>query len=318
VIVVVGGLADHVTELVCARLEDLGYAYRLIDHGRYPIDYRVDWTWQPGGPEGWIETDDWRLDLADISAVYARYLGREGRIEPGDMTGEEVEAVHAETDAGLIALVDSLPCLVVNRLDGGMTNHSKPLQALLIRESGLKIAPTLVTTDPDEARAFYERLGGAVIYKSLSGARSIVRQMTTTQLERLPLLRNGPGQFQALIKGDDVRVHVVGDEVIATRIRSVAVDYRYGRRDGHEVELEPTIVPAEIEAGCLRLAASLGLHLAGIDLKETPDGDFYCFEINPSPGFIYYEQQTGQAISLALAESLHRAHGKPWGERPMA
>ncbi|MER3479214.1 MAG: RimK domain-containing protein ATP-grasp, partial [Meiothermus sp.] len=35
-----------------------------------------------------------------------------------------------------------------------------------------------------------------------------------------------------------------------------------------------------------------------------PEDDWYCFEINPCPGFAYYEQHTGQPISAALAELL--------------
>jgi len=36
-----------------------------------------------------------------------------------------------------------------------------------------------------------------------------------------------------------------------------------------------------------------------------PDGEWYCFEINPSPGFIYYERHSGLPISAALADLLH-------------
>ena len=53
-ILVCGGLADGVTELVCSRLEDCGYSYRLLDLARFPEDYRVDWRWTDGGPRGWI------------------------------------------------------------------------------------------------------------------------------------------------------------------------------------------------------------------------------------------------------------------------
>jgi glutathione synthase/RimK-type ligase-like ATP-grasp enzyme len=56
--------------------------------------------------------------------------------------------------------------------------------------------------------------------------------------------------------------------------------------------------------GCLDLAADLRLPFAGIDLKLTPDGRVYCFEVNPSPAYSYYESNTGQPISLALARYL--------------
>ena len=39
-------------------------------------------------------------------------------------------------------------------------------------------------------------------------------------------------------------------------------------------------------------------------LKITPENYVYCFEVNPSPAFSYYESQTGQPISCAVADYL--------------
>jgi glutathione synthase/RimK-type ligase-like ATP-grasp enzyme len=166
--------------------------------------------------------------------------------------------------------------------------------------------PTLVTNDPDEVLTFYEECHREVIYKSLSGIRSIVRRLEPDQLSRLPLLRHGPAQFQSFIRGDDVRVHTVGDEAFATLIRSEAVDYRYARHEGRDVTMEPTSLPSEIVDSCLQMARVLDLLLTGIDLKKTPEGDYYCFEVNPSPGFLYYEKHSGQPISMAIADLLCR------------
>ena len=55
-----------------------------------------------------------------------------------------------------------------------------------------------------------------------------------------------------------------------------------------------------------RNGSGLGLVLSGIDLRRTPAGDYYCFEVNPSPGFIFYERATGQPISEAVALLLRR------------
>jgi glutathione synthase/RimK-type ligase-like ATP-grasp enzyme len=226
-------------------------------------------------------------------------------VAPPDVADASVSALYAEYDAGLTALLEHLPCLVVNRLRGGMSNHSKPYQALIVRQCGLRTPPTLVTNDPAAVRAFHAAHHGDVIYKSLSGVRSIVRRLGPDHFARLPFLRHGPAQFQAFIPGDNIRVHTVGDQLFATRVRSTAVDYRYARRDGADVEMAPVDLPPAIAASCLRAARALDLPLAGIDLKLTPDEEWYCFEVNPSPGFLYYEQHTGQPISLALANLLH-------------
>jgi hypothetical protein len=303
-ILVVGGLADTVTELVCARLDDCGYAYRLLDMGRYPTGFQVNWQWKGDGPAGYIAGPDWRVDLDELSGVYARYLGAEGRVPLPGVAPELAPSIHVECDMGLMTLFEHLTCPVVNRIGLGMSNHSKPYQGLLIRDSGLRIPPTLVTSDADAARRFYEEHDGQVIYKSLSGIRSIVRQVGPEQLARFEFLEYGVAQFQAFIPGENVRVHTVGDELFATRVLSESVDYRYARREGNTIDMEEVTLSPAVAESCRRLSRKLDLLIAGIDLKVTPDGETYCFEVNPSPGFIFYEQGSGQLISAALADLL--------------
>lgn len=309
-IVVCGGLADAVTELVCARLERCRYPYRLLDLGRYPDGYRITARWSTDGHAGTIVSTDWSLDLAEVTGVYLRFLGPEGRIPRSGLSSEDVAAMQAESDAGLIALIEDLPCPVVNRLSGGMSNNSKPYQALIIRRSGLRSPPTLVTNDPSAARDFCDEHHGDVIYKSASGVRSIVRRVGPSQLARLDLLRDGPAQFQGFIPGRNVRVHVVADKVFAAAVDSDAVDYRYAHIDGQSVSMEDVTLPPDVHQACVSLAANLDLLFAGIDLKETPDGEWFCFEVNPCPGFLYYERHARQPISTALADLLSGSHAR--------
>jgi D-alanine-D-alanine ligase-like ATP-grasp enzyme len=49
------------------------------------------------------------------------------------------------------------------------------------------------------------------------------------------------------------------------------------------------------------------LAVAGIDLRRTSGGRFYCFEANPSPGFSFYEEMTGQPVGEAIARLLANA-----------
>jgi RimK-like ATP-grasp domain len=305
-ILVCGGLADSVTELVCARLNACGYPYRLLDLGVYPAGYQINLHWRGPYPQGEIAGPGWKIDLAELTGVYIRYLGSEGRVPLPGVGEDAAPALYAEYDSGLIALLEFLPCAVVNRLAGGMSNHSKPYQALLLRQCNLRTPTTLVTNDSAAVRRFYDECHGEVIYKSLSGVRSIVRRLGTEQLARLPFLRHGPAQFQAFVPGENVRVHTVGDELFATRVRSSAVDYRYARREGAEVEMTAMTLPPAVAESCLQLARLTGLLFSGIDFKQTPDGDYYCFEINPCPGFLYYEHYTRQPISTALADLLQR------------
>ena len=315
-ILVCGGLADIVTELVCSRLEQTRIPYRLLDLGRFPEGFEVAWTWTGQEVTGFIRTDGWTLELNSVQGVFVRYLGLDGHAPFAHLPAGHENAALAEGQSGLVALLETITCPVANRASVSMSNCSKPYQALLVRQSGLLTPPTLITNDPDAVLEFFESCGRQVIFKSLSGVRSTVRQLEARDLERLPLLQHGPAQFQKFLPGDNIRVHTVGADAIATRIRSGVVDYRYASQQGSQADLEPTELPDAVSEACVRLGQRMGLLVAGIDLKETPDGEYFCFEVNPSPGFAYYEQHTGQPISAALISALSRP--LPQGQKEVA
>jgi hypothetical protein len=306
-ILVCGGLADIVTELVCSRLEAMGIPYRLLDLGRFPEGFEITWRWTDHEVTGFIRTKLWTIDLETVQGVFVRYLGLDGHAPFARLPAGYENTALAEGQSALVALLETITCPVANRASASMSNCSKPYQGLIVRQSGLLTPPTLITNDPEAVLEFFESCGRQVIFKSISGVRSTVRRLEERDLERLRLLQHGPAQFQKFLPGDNIRVHTIGSEAIATRIRSGAVDYRYARQQGSQANLEPTELPDAISQACVRLSQRMGLLIAGIDLKETPEGEYYCFEINPSPGFAYYEQHTGQPISAALVALLNGA-----------
>jgi glutathione synthase/RimK-type ligase-like ATP-grasp enzyme len=58
------------------------------------------------------------------------------------------------------------------------------------------------------------------------------------------------------------------------------------------------------------MARALGLELAGIDLRIGADGVAYCFEVNPSPAFSFFELHTGQPIAASIAQHLLAPRGE--------
>jgi glutathione synthase/RimK-type ligase-like ATP-grasp enzyme len=132
-----------------------------------------------------------------------------------------------------------------------------------------------------------------------------VQKVGADDLSRLDRIRWCPTQFQVLVEGTDVRVHVVGESVFAAAIVSEATDYRYAAR---QTGIEPTISAIELDAAlrarCVALSRRLALPLAGIDLRRTPDGRVVCFEVNPSPAFSFYEHRAGIPIATGIARYL--------------
>lgn len=298
VVLLLGIGSEPPLELTAQALGALGLPYRLWDQ-RDVLQCDAAATLSSDGVSGWLRSDSWDLALEDVCGVYTRLTdwsilpALEG-VDPSDPRAAHAAAVHDTLERWL----EITPARVVNPARANDSNNSKPFQSLLIR-SHFFVPDTLVTTDPNAALAFCQTHERA-IYKSISGERSVVTEFTAHDVERLALLRYGPVQFQEWVDGYDVRVHVVGDHVFATRVHSGAIDYRYDRSSAG-ARFVATALSPEVEEACVALSHSLGLPLAGLDLRFASDGRVFCFEVNPSPAFSAFESQTGQPISRALA-----------------
>ena len=245
------------------------------------------------GPVGWLEVDGREIPLDTVEGIYLR-------------PGPQRTPTARTAAACLLAVASSIDAVVINRPAAGRSNLAKPYQLAAIAGAGFAVPPTIVTTDPAAARAFLAR-HDRIVYKSISGVRSIVATLDAAGSERLSGVSTGPVQLQRWIDGIDVRVHVVGTRWFATAIESGAADYRYAAEGGNEVKIVATDVDAEIGQRLVDLAAGMGLLVAGIDLRVTPDDEWYCFEVNPSPGFTFYEEATAQPIAAAIADLLESA-----------
>jgi len=292
--------------LAIEAAEELGIEH-VIFNQRHSHFYDMMLDLRDGRPTGalWACEREWPLE--QFTGIYTRM------IDSSDVP-ENRSRGHIHPDHSLISKsaflhhmvndwIEIAESRVVNRATAMSSNVSKPYQAQLIQKSGFQVPPTLITNDPQEVHEFV-RLHKRLIYKSISSVRSIVRELSNPSREQLERIRHLPTQFQGYISGVNIRVHVVGEAVFATEIISEAVDYRYAERDGVEVTMSPVLLPDDIAARCLLLSRQLRLPFCGIDLKRTAEGDYYCFEVNPSPGYSYYQEHTAQPIAQALVQYL--------------
>lgn len=299
-IVLVGIPTEGPIALVHGELEALGADVVVLNQRRF-AETRVEIEIEDGRLGGLLGIGRRVVPLAAVTAAYVRPMAFGDIPEVRALApADPVRAAGAVFDDLLHGWLESTPARVVNRSAPQASNGSKPLQAQLIREAGFDVPETLVTSDPDAALAFRD-LHGRVIYKSASGARSIVSELRDDDLPRLGRLRWCPVQFQRLVPGRDVRVHCVGGEVFATAIDTTGTDYRYA---GDGTTLTAFALPDGLAERALDLTARLRLEFSGIDLRLGPDGEAWCFEVNPSPGFSYYEEHTGQPIARAVARHL--------------
>jgi glutathione synthase/RimK-type ligase-like ATP-grasp enzyme len=290
-------------EMVGTALDALGADYRFVNQ-RHVASAAIDWTSDETGVSGTLRMGDETIDLAAVTGAYMRLMDDRMLPELEGLAPDDPARTHSRAfHEALFRWSEVSSARVVNRAEPQGSNGSKPYQAQLIARHGLLPPPTLITNDPAAVLAFRAE-HGTIIYKSISAVRSIVKTLDDDDMGRLERIGWCPVQFQAAVPGTNIRVHVIGDAVFPTWIESTHVDYRYAKRQGGSTELSAHELPEEIAARCVKLTADLGLAFAGIDLKLTPDGDYYCFEVNPSPAFSYFEANTGQPIAAAVARYL--------------
>jgi hypothetical protein len=239
--------------------------------------------------------------LADLSGLYVRpiYLGGTPR--------------HAARWLGLMeglgAWMDEAGLPVVNRPGSNQLNSYKPAHYAWLRANGLRVPPSLLTADPERVRRFLA--GGRTVVKPVSGVRATTREIRADDLDRLAG-SEGPVLVQRMVEGDDVRVHIVGEAVIACRFSSTAIDYRSDRTASRSVlDVSPDLARLLVAR-----TAEQGLAFAGWDFKVDRDGTYWCLECNPMPGYSYYDRLCEGAVSDALIELLSGRRPGPRTEAP--
>lgn len=289
------------------ELDQLGEPYVMVSQRQFAqtdLHLTIDAV---GNLDGTLTYQGQTYPLSGLTGVYLRLVDDEVLPEFQHLTPADPLRTHARRLIQHLTLwTEWSGSRIVNRMSAMTSNNSKPYQAQFIRQHGFQIPDTLITNEPDLAQDFCRQYNNRVIYKSISGVRSIVQQWDpVADAEKLTLIRHCPVQFQEQVEGFDVRVHVIGELVIATRITAHATDYRYAiQQTGEAATLTPYDLDPDVAANCVALSQALGLDFSGIDLRIQPDGAVYCFEVNPCPAYSYYESHTDQPIAARLAEYL--------------
>ena len=300
-----GSLEDDPIALAHAALRSAGAEYFFLDHGKL-ADSEIDCEYTAaGGFRCTVSQGERTIDLGDVGAAYGRGFSAVDYEELRGGSSDSLAARAAAFELLLISCLDASEAVVVNRSEASASNSSKPFQLAVIRESGLGVPETFVSNDPAAVRRFLAENPDSV-YKSISGVRSIVRRVSEPGCGNLDDVAWCPTLFQRVVPGTNYRVHVVGQELFAVRIDSNQLDYRYG-----QTTMAPAELPPDVARKCRDLTSMLGLHFSGIDLMRTPQDDWFCFEVNPSPAYSYFEREGGQPISAALARFLVEADQRP-------
>jgi glutathione synthase/RimK-type ligase-like ATP-grasp enzyme len=184
----------------------------------------------------------------------------------------------------------------------------KPIQLQIVHKAGLIIPETIMSSDPQEVRAFWERLGGNCIYKVFTSPRwrmAETRSLFEEDLAHLETLQYAPIIVQEKVeKLRDIRVTIFGEKLFAA---SICINLPLGEIDWRldlTAQWEKYEIPADIAQKLIDVLRALGLQYGCFDLRQRPDGAYVFFEVNPSGQFLFIEIDTDQPLARACAELL--------------
>lgn len=189
--------------------------------------------------------------------------------------------------------------LVVNPLTCGYIDHNTKGQFYeKLRAWGFDAPRTLTTNDPEAAAGFLDEIGETVV-KPAIGVGS-TRLVTPADRRRLDEVRCCPVLMQERIRGEVVRVHVVGDSVVlALRILGEHIDSRT-----QTTGFEYCKLPAAQEQKLVAASRRLGLHFSAWDIMVTPQGRHLYLDCNPGPYILWIGERFVEAVLTQLARYL--------------
>ncbi len=317
---------------VIIQLADMGHEPVRLNTDDIPLNARMSFNLKDSGID-WqgsidILTNERVIDPTSIKSIWWRRP--DVFALPTDLSLQEREFAQDEIDHALRGLWASLDCYWISYPEHIRQAGWKLEQLQRAARLGFEVPNTLVTSNPEKARAFYEECNGQLIFKVLTdpflGAPKIISKYPDEETEpfqsqttfitehELPLLDSVslvPCLFQEYIpKQLELRIAVIGDELFAAEIHSqereeTRIDWR-----NYEVDIpyRKANLPSEVASRCLEFVKSYNLNFSAMDLILTPDGRYVFLENNPNGQFIFIEQMVPELrMTEALAACLARS-----------
>ena len=181
-------------------------------------------------------------------------------------------------------------------------------------EKGIPTPKTMLVKHPVNAALVNREIGWPAVVKIMAGSygKGVYQVTSKSRFTDFIEFAHGIKTDEAIIvqeyintrPGEDLRVFVVGDRVLGAMKRSSKDgSFKANITRGGQGENYP--LTAEIEELALRVARSLDLEVAGVDLLFGPEGFLVC-EANSAPGFEGFERATGVDVAQAIIDYARR------------
>lgn len=210
---------------------------------------------------------------------------------------------------------------VLNGAYGIAASRNKMRSLQMLSAAGVKVPRTVMASDPSGLKEMVKLVGGVPVLVKLLAVGEKSGVMICESLQSLEAALEaivGLGQnvvVQQYLKGArgrDLRVLVVGGEVVAAMRRSAPTG-RFARDLRRGARFEPVELPPSYAREAVNAARVLQLEVAAVDMLDVKGGP-RVFEVNSSPSIKEAEtacavDAAGRIVDRALA--LGRAAGAP-------
>jgi glutathione synthase/RimK-type ligase-like ATP-grasp enzyme len=251
-----------------------------------------------------LKAQDGILCTEDVKSIWWRRPTAE-IYWPNDYSKFDIAFANAETRKTLQGIWKCIDALWINHPSNIANSGLKIEQLKHAKTIGLRIPSTLVTSNCEDALAFYEQNNGKIIYKTLCcpvrhtpGVGTQQYSIYTTLQEKtaffknLPKIKHVPCLFQEYIdKECEYRLTIIGEDVFIAEINSQAqAGTKIDWRDySIPMRVRKGTLPGAIVSKCIQLVRDHNLIFSTIDIIKTPSGDYVFLENNPNGQWQFIE-----------------------------
>jgi len=210
------------------------------------------------------------------------------------------------TDYGLtlVRQFESQGTFLVNGSKGIAESRDKMRSLQVLSEAGLRVPNTVLARGSKNLKSALRAVEGMpLVLKLLRGTQGMGVMLLQSQISVESVLDtlntlDEDVMIQQFLKegaGSDYRVFVVGNQIVATMMRTAPRgEFRSNIHRGGEGSL--VTLPKSYRRLALRAAQVFGLGIAGVDIMEGPNGATI-LEVNSSPGFEGIEKATKKNVA---------------------
>lgn len=191
--------------------------------------------------------------------------------------------------------------------------ENKLYQLKLAQSIGFEIPKTIVSSDKNEIKNFYEKNHNGVIIKPLFCGRFneegdskliFTNRVKEEHIHQIENFVSFPIIFQEeIIKKYELRVTVVNNMVFSAKVDSQSNDNTKTDWRKERIKFIEYNLPDEIQEKCKVLVNKLNLKFGAIDIIKT-ESSYIFLEINPNGQWVWIENDTGLKISDEIIEYL--------------